>query len=469
MKKIKKYLLVLLICFGLGAFFFLVGGDEIKYQSYFTEMAAANGVLQEISDDVEIQQHITLEKDILQKVSIRMATYARENTGILTLSLVDAESGIILDEHQVDVSLLPGDTLYEWEIDHPLINCRGKQIILTATSTSQVGNGITFYINSELNDGKLTVNREKIPGVICYSLQEKSNYWFGEYYWYIIAGVTAFVVIYLLYSDWSEKKSRITLIVRFKGIWKRYGFLIKQLVSRDFKTKYKRSVLGYLWSFLNPLLSMMVQYIVFSTLFKSDIENFPVYLLTGIVLFNFFSDAVGQGLGAIVQNSALITKVYVPKYIYPVTKVVSCSINLLISIIPLFIVMLITGQPFRISLLLLPFPLMCLLTFSIGMSMLLSSSMVFFRDTQYLWGILSLAWTYATPIFYPADIIPERFVLIQKLNPMYHYIRFTRELLIAGVSPTIQEYAYCTIFSLTMLALGALVFKKTQDKFILYI
>ena len=191
--------------------------------------------------------------------------------------------------------------------------------------------------------------------------------------------------------------------------------------------------------------------------------------MTGIVLFNFFSDAVGQGLGAIVQNSALITKVYVPKYIYPVTKVVSCSINLLISIIPLFIVMLITGQPFRISLLLLPFPLMCLLTFSIGMSMLLSSSMVFFRDTQYLWGILSLAWTYATPIFYPADIIPERFVLIQKLNPMYHYIRFTRELLIAGVSPTIQEYAYCTIFSLTMLALGALVFKKTQDKFILYI
>ena len=148
---------------------------------------------------------------------------------------------------------------------------------------------------------------------------------------------------------------------------------------------------------------------------------------------------------------------------------VSCSINLLISIVPLFIVMILTGQPFRKSVLLLPFPLVCLLVFCIGMSLILCSSMVFFRDTQYLWGIVSLAWTYATPIFYPANIIPEKFALIQKLNPMYHYIRFTRELLISGISPSIQEYGYCIAFSVIMLMIGVFVFKKAQDKFVLFI
>ena len=470
MKKfLKKYLLTILACLVMASFFYFVGGDEIKYRKSSTEMAEANGVLQEIAEGVVIQQNMTIESDILEKMSIRMATYVRKNSGILTLSLIDSQSGVLLEQHEVDVSLLQGDTLYEWRFTEPLQECRGREITLIAESTSSIGNGITFYINSNVNDGNLIVNGEKTTGVLCYSLQEKSNYWFGQYYWYIVLIMTGVAVLYLAYSDWAENKGKITFIGRIKGIWKRYGFLIRQLVVRDFKTKYKRSVLGYLWSFLNPLLSMLVQYIVFSTLFRSDIENFPVYLLSGIVLFNFFSDAVGQGLGAIVQNSSLISKLYVPKYIYPVTKVASCSINLLISIIPLFIVMIITGQPFKISLLLLPFPLICLLVFCIGMSLLLSSSMVFFRDTQYLWGIVSLAWTYATPIFYPANIIPEKFILIQKLNPLYHYIRFTRELLIAGVSPAIQEYAYCLVFSFAMLVFGAYVFKKTQDKFILYI
>ena len=468
-RTIRNYIFAVLICLGLGAFFYFVGGEELRCQTTSTEMAEANSTLPEIVDGVEIRQKMTIEKDIVEKISIRMATYARANNGILTLSLVDNQTGKTLEECHVDVSLLPGDTLYEWEFSEPLTDCKGKTFTLTAGATSPAGSGITFYINQNVSDGNLSINNETISGMLCYSIQEKTNYWFGEYYWYIVLGVTASVVLYLIYSDWAEKKGKITFAVHIKCIWNRYGFLIKQLVSRDFKTKYKRSALGYLWSFLNPLLSMLVQYIVFSTLFQSDIENFPVYLLTGIVLFNFFSDAVGQGLGAIVINAALITKVYVPKYIYPVTKVASSSINLLISIIPLFIVMLLTGQPFRKSLLLLPFPLICLLVFCVGMSLLLSSSMVFFRDTQYLWGIVSLAWTYATPIFYPADIIPDKFILIQKLNPLYHYIRFTRELLIAGVSPSIQEYVYCIIFSVAMLAFGAFVFKKTQDKFILYI
>lgn len=129
--------------------------------------------------------------------------------------------------------------------------------------------------------------------------------------------------------------------------------------------------------FLNPLLTMTVQYIVFSTIFRSGISNFPVYLLSGIILFNFFTDAVGQGLTSIVGNASLITKVYVPKYIYPVTRVVSCSINMLISVIPLLIVTLLTGAKITPAVLLLPFALACLLLFCIGMSLLLSTTEVF--------------------------------------------------------------------------------------------
>lgn len=469
MEKIKKYVVIILVCLGLGGLFYVLAGEEVFYETFSTEMASANNTLPEISDGVEVRQHINVEEDLVEKISLRMATYARVNAGILTLSLNDEETGETLEQCEVDVSLLPGDTLYEWEFATPLVGYKGKGLVLTAGTTSPLGSGITFYIDQNETDGTLSVNNVPVQGTLCYSVQEKSEYWFADYYWHIICGVAVIAALYVVYSDWAERRGRITFVSRLKGIWIRYGFLIRQLVSRDFKTKYKRSVLGYLWSFLNPLLSMLVQYIVFSTLFKSDIENFPVYLLTGIVMFNFFSDAVGQGLGAIVVNAALITKVYVPKYIYPITKVVSCSINLLISIVPLFIVMILTGQPFRKSVLLLPFPLVCLLVFCIGMSLILCSSMVFFRDTQYLWGIVSLAWTYATPIFYPANIIPEKFALIQKLNPMYHYIRFTRELLISGISPSIQEYGYCIAFSVIMLMIGVFVFKKAQDKFVLFI
>lgn len=242
---------------------------------------------------------------------------------------------------------------------------------------------------------------------------------------------------------------------------------MRQLVARDFKTKYKRSVLGVLWSFLNPLLTMMVQYIVFSTLFKSDIPNFRLYLLSGIVCFNFFSEATTMGLQSIVGNAALITKVYVPKYIYPVSRVFSSTINLLLSLIPLLAVMLLTGTPVRPAILLLPFGLLCLVTFCIGMGFILSAMMVFFRDTQFLWGVVSMLWMYATPIFYPESIIPAQYMVIYKCNPMYHIIRFVRIILIDGVSPEPKAYALCLIASFVPLVLGAVVFKKNQDKFIL--
>lgn len=273
-------------------------------------------------------------------------------------------------------------------------------------------------------------------------------------------------IFYLYYAELKEKKS-IGLNILRTGI--KYKFLMKQLVQRDFKTKYKRSVLGIIWSFLNPLSMMIVQYIVFSTIFKSDIENFPVYLLSGTIFFNFFTEAVSQGLNAIVGNASLITKVYVPKYVYPTTKVLSTSINLLISIVPLLVVMLITKEPLTKALFLFPFIIIVLLIFTIGVTLMLSAAMVFFRDTLFLWGILSMVWMYITPLFYPENIIAENFQIILKVNPMYHIIKFVRCIVMNGVSPQPEEFGACILSAVISLLIGIFIFKKTQDKFVLYI
>lgn len=228
-------------------------------------------------------------------------------------------------------------------------------------------------------------------------------------------------------------------------------------------------MLGIVWSFLNPLLTMLVQYVVFSTIFKSDIPNFPVYLLTGIVLFNFFSEACSMGITSILGNASLITKVYVPKYIYPVTRVLSSGINMLFSLVPLLLMIFLTKTALTPAILLLPFALACLICFCTGMVLVLSAAMVFFRDTQFLWNVLSMIWMYATPIFYPESIIPARFLTIYKLNPLYHFIRFARTVIMDGVSPEPKAYLICFVFAVGSLIIGGLIFRKAQDKFVLYL
>lgn len=257
--------------------------------------------------------------------------------------------------------------------------------------------------------------------------------------------------------------------MKYINAYKKYKFLLYQLVSRDFKTKYKRSVLGVLWSLLNPLLMMMVQYIVFSTLFRFDIPYYAVYLLIGLVFFNFMSDATNQALLSITGNAALITKVYIPKYIFPVSKVMSSLINMAFSFITLYIIIFISGLPLNMYHLLLPFPILCTVIFTMGFSLVLASLMVFFRDMQHLYGVILSLWTYLTPIFYPETIMPEKFMWIMQCNPMYHFIRYARNLILEPQIPTLRAHIFCLIFAFGMLIIGLTVFKKAQNKFILNI
>ena len=266
-----------------------------------------------------------------------------------------------------------------------------------------------------------------------------------------------------------RERTQDALRQELAAVRKRYGFLLKKLGDRDFRTKYQASVLGMLWSFLNPLLTMTVYLIVFSLIFRSNIEYFPAYLLTGIVLFNYFSESTTQGLNSIVVNRALITKVYMPKMIYPLAKVLSSAVNLLISFIPMFIVMLVTGVPFHKSLLLLPLVVLFLVGFCLGMTLILSTLNVFFRDTQFLWGILVTVWNFLTPIFYPESIIPAAFRTVYHMNPLYQIVYFMRCITVGGISPTPVTYLYCCLAALIPLALGLYIFRKQQDRFVIYL
>ena len=244
--------------------------------------------------------------------------------------------------------------------------------------------------------------------------------------------------------------------------------LLKQLVLRDFKVKYKASLLGVFWSFLNPLLMTLVYYVVFSNLFNTE-ENFVVYLMSGTVLFNYVSESTSLGLSAIVGNAGLITKVYMPKYIYPISKVLSSAINLLIAMIPMMVLMALNHLPFTKGLLLIPVLVFMLILFCTGLSLILSALMVFFRDTQFLWSVIILMWNFLSPVFYPESIIPATFIATYRMNPLYQYMTFLRNIVLYGTVPGPACFGFCAAAAVISLALGLLIFRSLQNKFAVYL
>lgn len=253
--------------------------------------------------------------------------------------------------------------------------------------------------------------------------------------------------------------------------FKKYYFLLSQLVSRDFKVKYKRSVLGIIWSLLYPVLNMAVLALVFSKMFKFSTPgvNYLVYVLSGLVMFSYFSEASNLAMSSVVANFSLINKIYIPKYIFPLSKCLFVGINFLLTLIPLYIVIFATGTGINIYHLVLPYAFICLFIFTLGFGLILSTISVFLRDMFYIYGIIITLWTYLTPIMYDISIISENIQKFFKLNPMYHYINFIREIILYHKMPSISSFLICGGFSLTFLIIGLIIFKKNQDKFIYYI
>ena len=259
---------------------------------------------------------------------------------------------------------------------------------------------------------------------------------------------------------------------QLRGSWhnfSKYRPLIRELVTRDLKVKYRRSFLGYVWSILNPLLMMLRQTLVFSYMFRFQIDNFPLYLICGNTLFNFFNESTNMGMGSVLGNSSLIKKVYVPKFIFPISRGVSSFVNLLFSLAAIILVMLITRSPFHLTILLVWAPLVLLFLFTCGIALLLSALAVYFRDLQYLYGIVTMAWMYATPLFYPISALPPFMVAIVKLNPLYHYINCMRCLVMYGTVPGPNTWFACIVCAVGVMVVGLAAFRKLQRNFILYL
>ena len=256
-----------------------------------------------------------------------------------------------------------------------------------------------------------------------------------------------------------------------KDLW-RYRYLLQNLITRDFKLKYRRSVLGVAWSVLNPLLMCVVMYAIFTSIFANmkggNIENFAVFLLIGQLLFNFFRESTTMAMESVLKNAPLLRKVYIPKYIFPLEKVCFGLVNCLFSFVALLVVMLFTRTPLHGTFLLCLYPLVTLFMFCLGIGLFLSATYVFFRDVMHMWEVFCTALSYGSAIFYDAEQMTGVVYYIIHLNPLYWYITAFRSCALWGEGLTPVMIAVCGGCALFSLAVGLFMFKRTQDRLVLY-
>ena len=271
--------------------------------------------------------------------------------------------------------------------------------------------------------------------------------------------VTMVIIVFIFRGDY------ITLQLQ---IFSRFRHYLRLLVKRDFVSKYRKSILGVLWSLLNPLLTMLVMTLVFSHVFRFQIENFPVYLLGGMLIYSFFNESTTLAMTSVIASEGIVKKIYVPKYMFPLARVTSSLVNLLFSLIAFLFVVIVTGVPFKWTMLLIPIPIIYTFVFSLGVAMLVSCLAVFFRDLTYLYGVFMLLLMYMTPLFYPVEgTIPDWFIPYYGLNPIYHFVDYFRSLTLWNTIPDLWSNMVCIGYALSALCIGTYVFIRQQDKFIL--
>lgn len=248
--------------------------------------------------------------------------------------------------------------------------------------------------------------------------------------------------------------------------WK-YQPLLYELVVRDIKIKYRRSVLGVLWTVLNPLLMMTILYLVFSNLFRFDIENYAIYILCGQVIFNYYQGATTDAMIAVLGNGALLKKVYLPKYMLVLAKVLSGAVNLAASFAALLAVILLTGGSLSWRICWVLFPFMCLILLSFGVGLFLAASTVKFRDIQHLYGVFCTALFYLTPGIYPFSILPDFMKNIVYFNPLTRIMETFRHIVMEGRLPGAVDVWFCVVPAMVILLSGAVFFAHRQKTFIL--
>ncbi|MBR3113576.1 MAG: ABC transporter permease [Methanobrevibacter sp.] len=244
-------------------------------------------------------------------------------------------------------------------------------------------------------------------------------------------------------------------------------FLLKELVKRDLTSKYKDSVLGILWSFFNPLLIMLVFTAIFSMLFGRSIENYPVYFLSGRIIFDFYNAGTKGAMRSIKRNQNLIKKIYVPKYMFSVSTICYEFINFLISFVILFGVMILTGASFHWTIIVSIVPMFFLLCLVFGVGLILAVCNTYFTDVGHLYNVFTLLLMYSSALFYPMEIVPPLVQRIFTLNPVYSAISCFRECISYGILPNASTLLYLAAFSLTTLGIGIVLFKIYEKRLVL--
>ena len=250
--------------------------------------------------------------------------------------------------------------------------------------------------------------------------------------------------------------------------YRKYRFLFEELVKRDFKKKYKRTVLGIFWSLLSPLLQLMVMSLVFSRFFGRTTQYYNSYLFIGNLVYSFFKESTNGGMQALMQNSGIITKINTPKYVFLLSKNVSVLINFALSLVIMFIFVAVDGVAFHWRFFLLLYPILCLLAFNIGVGLILSALFVFFKDVQYLYDIFTLLLMYLSAIFYPVESFSYAIQRLFLFNPVFTYIHYCRHIVLYGMIPSLNLHLLCGGYAFIALLVGAVIYKKYNYRFIYY-
>ena len=245
----------------------------------------------------------------------------------------------------------------------------------------------------------------------------------------------------------------------------KYRELIYQFTARSITARYKRSVIGVAWTMLNPLMTMIVLTLVFSQLFRWNVPNYPIYVLSGLIIWNFFSHTTSSAMGEMIWSGGLLNRIFVPKSVFAVSAVGTGLVNLGLSLIPLLLIMIVLGTKITPAILVLPFSILLLSIFSLGVGLILATAVVYFADMIPVYEVILTIWFYATPIIYPIEVVPENLLWLFRLNPMLYLLQIFRDPLFLGVVPEWPVWAIAAGFAFTAFLAGGLIFTARSNEY----
>ena len=249
----------------------------------------------------------------------------------------------------------------------------------------------------------------------------------------------------------------------------RQKFLFEELVKRDFKQKYKGTVLGMAWSVLSPLLSLIVMRLVFTSFFGRNTPHYTTYLFAGNLVFSYYRESTKGGMSSLLSNASIFTKINVPKYLFLLSKSVSAIINFGLTLAVFFVFVALDRVPFSWSFLAILYPVVTLTLFNLGVGMILSALYIFFRDIQYLYDVFTMLLMYVSAIFYQVDSFPEKIQKLFLINPVYCNIKYVRVIVLEGHLPSLAFHGLMLLYGVVALVIGGLIYKKENQKFLYYV